>query len=158
MYLPENDFIVGKPFFWECVDGGTIIEIAILLKMRWPILMNGYLKYHRPEGGSLKFIDNVTNKSEEQHRDLIKKLEYYEGNSDVENIVIVTHTVPLEEFALEADGNTETSCQLQSFSKDLVDGRYKKLKTWIFGHTHNQFDKTINNVRFLTNPLTDQRF
>ena len=153
VYLPENDFIVGKTVFlgmcgWWDYDNrnSDSIKNALAYFDEWiPEIASA-------DGGSLKFIDNVTNKSEEQHRDLIKKLEYYEGNSDIENIVIVTHTVPLEEFALEADGNTETSCQLQSFSKDLVDGRYKKLKTWIFGHTHNQFDKTINNVRFLTNP------
>jgi predicted phosphodiesterase len=109
-------------------------------------------KISKSDGGSRKFIENVISKSEQQHLKLIEQLEYYEKQPDIENIVIVTHTVPLKEFALESKGNIETSCQLQTFSKTLVDGRYKKLNMWIFGHTHNQFEKTINGVRFLAHP------
>ena len=82
---------------------------------------------------------------------MYKILSEYERNDDIQEVIIVTHTVPLRQFALESKGNVETSCQLQSGSKDLVDGRFTKLKTWIFGHTHNQFKKNINGINFISN-------
>ena len=109
-------------------------------------------KISNSEVGSRAFIENVIEKSEEQQRQLYRILDYYEEHEEIKNVVIVTHTIPLSQFALGSDGKQETSFQLQSNSRDLVDGRFKKLSKWIFGHTHNQFDKVVNNVHFIAHP------
>jgi hypothetical protein len=64
----------------------------------------------------------------------------------------VTHTTPLAVFSLETDGSINTTYQLQSDSKKLVKGKYPKLKHWIFGHTHTQFEVPTKHVNFLAHP------
>lgn len=153
VYLADKHYKLGKTVFigysgWWDYDNSNEKSISNALDY-----FDGWIKeLSESQENSRKFIKNVTDKSREQHKLFLKHLDYYEGCEDVENVVIVTHTVPLEEFALDSNGTTETSCQLQSFSKELVDGRYKKLSKWIFGHTHNQFDKIINGVNFIAHP------
>ena len=58
----------------------------------------------------------------------------------------------MEQFALCSGGDVSTACQLQTFSKNLVDGRYKKLSKWIFGHTHDHIEKKFAGIHFICNP------
>lgn len=151
VYLPQTHYKLGKTVFigysgWWDYDNKSEESIKNALDY-----FEGWINELGNEN-SRKFIDNVTEKSIEQHNLLIEHLKYYEGCEDVDNVIIVTHTVPLEQFSLDSNGTKETSCQLQSFSRNLVDGRYKKLAKWIFGHTHNQFDRTINGVHFIAHP------
>ena len=153
VYLPQTHYKLGKTIFigfsgWWDYDNKSekSIKNALNYFEGWINELGDSIENSR------KFIDNVIDKSFEQHKLLIEQLSYYEDCEEIDNVVIVTHTVPLEDFALESNGNKETSCQLQSFSKNLVDGRYKKLTKWIFGHTHNQFDKIINGVHFVAHP------
>ena len=153
VYLPKTHYKLGKTVFigysgWWDYDNKNEESISNSLDY-----FDGWIKeLSESQENSRMFIDNVTEKSREQHNLLIEHLNYYEGCEDVDNVIIVTHTVPLEQFALGSGGDISTACQLQTFSKNLVDGRYKKLSKWIFGHTHNQFDKIINGVNFIAHP------
>ena len=153
VYLPRTHYKLGKTVFigyngWWDYDNNNEESINNSLDY-----FDGWIKeLSESQENSRKFIKNVTEKSVEQHKLFLEHLNYYEGCEDVDNVIIVTHTVPLEQFALSSDGNLDTACQLQSFSKNLVNGSYKKLTKWIFGHTHNQFDKVINGVNFIAHP------
>lgn len=153
VYLPKTHYklkdtvFVGFSGWWD-YDKRSENSINEGLKY----FENWIPKISNSEVGSRAFIENVIEKSEEQQRQLYRILDYYEEHEEIKNVVIVTHTIPLSQFALGSDGKQETSFQLQSNSRDLVDGRFKKLSKWIFGHTHNQFDKVVNNVHFIAHP------
>jgi predicted phosphodiesterase len=77
------------------------------------------------------------------------------SNPAVEKIVVVTHVPPLARFcggseymldrALNgAYCNTEMQTVL-----DTDTG--KKIKAWVFGHTHARFDRVVDGVRYVTN-------
>ena len=100
------------------------------------------------------FCFNVLSNYIRQISLLEKQLIKYQTDPNIEQIVIVSHTVPLKKFSLETNGNIKTSSQLQTDAFRLLDGRYSKITTWIFGHTHHQFDEFIDtyNVRFVAQP------
>ena len=153
VYLSDKHYKLGKTVFigysgWWDYDNNKDESINNSLNY-----FDGWIKeLSESQENSRMFIKNVTEKSREQHNLFLEHLNFYESCDDVDNVIIITHTVPLEQFALSSKGNIDTACQLQSFSKNLVDGRYKKLSKWIFGHTHNQFDKVINGVNFIAHP------
>ncbi len=153
VYLPKthyklgNTVIIGFSGWWD-YDNRNDKSISNALKYfdEW------IPEISRADGGSRKFIESVISKSEYHQKQLYNILSDYENDDNIQEVIIVTHTVPLKQFALESKGNVETSCQLQSGSKNLVDGRFTKLGTWIFGHTHNQFKKNVNGISFISNP------
>ena len=100
------------------------------------------------EKESYEFINNVLNRSEEELSKLKKWIELYEKDKEIEQIVIVTHTCPILDFVEKHEIDTVLNTGYDS----IVNGKYKKLTTWIYGHTHVQGDKKINNIRFLCHP------
>lgn len=104
------------------------------------------------KGGSKKFVDLVIKRCEQQHKYLRHFLDKYQKDPKIKKIIVVTHTTPLPEFSLETDGSLSTAYQLQSKSELFVDGSYPKLKYWIFGHTHTQFEVPTHHVKFIAHP------
>ena len=90
-----------------------------------------------------EFSKNVKLRALEEYRLLQDKISYYETSDDINQIIIVSHTVPLPAFS--KDINTE-------FNSWFFNIKSNKLKYWFFGHTHNKFDKTIRGVRYICHP------
>ena len=84
-----------------------------------------------------------------------EQVDNYSTRDDINNIVIVTHTVPIK-TALVPMGHEWYSLNGaygNSMMKDIWnDNSHGKIKTWVFGHTHNKFDVYANDVRFVCNP------
>ena len=151
VYLPKTHYKLGKTIFigycgWWDYDSNNNNSVNNALK---------YFKEWIPElsetTNSLSFINNVMKNSFAQHELIKNYLEIYQNDESIDNIVVVTHTVPLKELALDESGVLETSCQLQSKAKNLI-GKYSKLTKWIFGHTHNNLSLNKDGVHFVTNP------
>jgi predicted phosphodiesterase len=152
VYLPKTHYKLGKTIFigycgWWDYDNNKqeSIESALSYFESW------IKEIAESTGASLSFINNVMKNSYNQHELLKKHLDYYQNDETIEEIVIVTHTVPLKQLALDENGNIETSCQLQSSAESLLE-KYSKLKKWIFGHTHNQMSLVKDGVHFVSNP------
>lgn len=74
-----------------------------------------------------------------------------ENNDNIKDIIIITHTVPKKELAIESDLEIETTFQLQSYASELLKVS-SKVKMWIFGHTLFEFDVNIDGVRYICHP------
>lgn len=86
---------------------------------------------------------------------LLKQLEIHKNK----NITLITHYVPSEKFVLYNNDNVWTSINAFMGSK-----RYQEMaesygvKKVIFGHTHSQFNETINGVDYHCNPIGYKSF
>ena len=153
IYLPKNNYIINKTVFlgfcgWWDYDSAD--ENSLLKAEEY---FNGWMP-HLDINDNKIFCFNVMSNYIRQFALLEKQLIKYQSDSSIEQIVIVSHTVPVKKFALETKGDIKTASQLQTDAFRLLDGKYSKISTWIFGHTHHQFDEFIDtyNVRFVAQP------
>ena len=77
---------------------------------------------------------------------LEKSIKQYENDDSIENIVIVTHTIPLINYCDKGSEDTEYNSKFENILK------FKKISHWIFGHTHSHYETKINNITFICNP------
>lgn len=149
VYLPSNPYQIGKTLvigacgWW---DYNNSDEESINSSME-------YFKKWIPEFGqkeNQKFIDNVTQRSREECQQLQEILEFTNKDDFIENIVIVTHCVPKNEFASK---NHEKTIVNNGFEKLLNNKELsKKISHWIFGHVHHNISNKSNNVKFICHP------
>lgn len=73
----------------------------------------------------------------------------------VNEIVMLTHTAPFNKFMdnLQAQHPAHFSrCGNSMLPKVLDYDSRRKIKTWSFGHVHQEFDQVINGVRYVCHP------
>ncbi len=145
VFLSKNPYVINKKVFigccgwWDyCNEDQEIIKNDLKYFNKW-------IKDFK-EKESLEFIYNVINRSREEYNILIENLEKYTNNDAIEEIIIVTHTIPDLKYS---DVGSEGS-QFNSKFKNVC--KYKKVTNWIFGHTHQKFDEFFNNVKITCNP------
>jgi Icc-related predicted phosphoesterase len=77
-------------------------------------------------------------------------------DSGVSEIVILTHTAPLKQFMdfnLPQTHPAHFSRCGSSFLPNILQlDINKKAHTWCFGHVHQDFDVTIDNIRYVCHP------
>lgn len=99
------------------------------------------------------FINNVIIQAKNEYNYLNDLLKKYTDDENIKNVVIVTHTLPISKYCdtpLDSFNTSSSSTEYNTdFSKLL---QYKKISHWIFGHTHKQYEETINNIKFICNP------
>jgi len=99
------------------------------------------------EEDSRKYCYNCMLQAKSHYNDLKKWVKQYENDETIKNIIVVTHTVPLEIFSNNFDmatyGNSEI-VNLLKFSS--------KISHWVFGHSHKTYDYKYNDVSFISNP------
>ena len=145
-YLPKNDYILGNTVFigacgwWDFNDDDDLTFNS---------QSENYFKEWIPEFREKEtrlFNQNVLERSKLEFEILKNKISLYENNDDIDDIIIVTHTVPLIKYC---NGYTDTdiNMKLSGLCKNSM-----KLKTWIFGHTHSYFDDIYKDIKFICNP------
>jgi Icc-related predicted phosphoesterase len=86
---------------------------------------------------------------------LSRSVERLQTHQDVERIVLITHTVPMlqlvdhdpevaDTYRINCVGNSHI---LRTLAKDTE----RKVSNWVFGHYHNDIDRTFEDVRFSNN-------
>ena len=97
--------------------------------------------------GSVKIYERANKEADE----LEIKIKNWGSNPDIDEIVIVTHTVPRIRFAREID--TDYNSRLGQLNSHWLHyyGR-GKVTRWVFGHNHKNFDEIEDGIRFLSNP------
>jgi Icc-related predicted phosphoesterase len=76
-------------------------------------------------------------------------------DSAVKEIVVLTHTAPLREFIdinIPQHPANWSRCGNSMLSNVLAFDVNNKIKTWCFGHVHQEFDKTIDGIRYICHP------
>ena len=127
-YIPEEDFVIGKTVF---------------------IGFCGWWNYSqgKEKSKSKKFSEkdkeSIIRKAKLQAEKLNKKIKKYQRNKNIDDIVIVTHTIPNSKFARYI--NTDSN----SFFEELELGN--KVKRWVFGHVHTRGIYDFGNIKFLIN-------
>jgi Icc-related predicted phosphoesterase len=84
--------------------------------------------------------------------DIVSKLTV---DTAVSEIVMLTHTAPFNKFndVQQPQHPAHYSRCGNSYLGNVLDFDInKKIKTWCFGHVHQEFDQTINNVRYICHP------
>ena len=136
-YIINNTLFIGSCGWWDYnKENKQNIENAYEYFDNWLT--------HLDKDDSIKFIDNVIEKSKEEFEYLNETLKKYENDNSIENIVLVTHTVPKIEFCTSNNEYKADDFSTQYNSKYDYLFNYKKLTHWIFGHTHHQWDLVDN--------------
>jgi predicted phosphohydrolase len=118
-YLPREEFIIDRTVFigacgwWNYSQGKEEKESKKFSK----------------EGKKI-FEESIINRSKKDAEELNRKIKKYQRNKDIDEIVIVTHTIPLPKFSryIATDYN--------SFFEELKIEDFNKVKRWVFGHVH----------------------
>ena len=139
-YQVGKSVIIGVNGWWDYnnYDEETIKDKSMNYFNNW---------HHVSKSNSKIYCYNCLSFSSEDYKRLSYFVKKYENDETVNNIIIVTHTVPLEIFAdymkMSTDGNTKLINVLNYSSK---------ISHWIFGHSHKTYDYKYNDVRFISNP------
>lgn len=145
IYLTNNTFIKDNVAFLGCCGWWDFMgEYQDNSKN----ILSKLLQYFTLEN-SEKFVTNVLTRAELECKLLHDKLDQLQQNPKIENIVVITHCLPDQKYCDRNLNQTQYNTQLNA----LLKKKYSKLKTWIFGHTHQQID-IINddNINLIAHP------
>ena len=149
VYLPKNPYRINNTMFIGCCGWWDYNnESSESIKKCSNYFGNWITHFSRKE--NLEFIHNVIEKSKEEFNYLNKLLKRYNNDNEIDDIVIVTHTLP---DVIYSDNNSivdNYDCQYNTKFQNLF--KYNKLSKWIFGHTHKQWEGKINGVNIICNP------
>lgn len=86
------------------------------------------------------------------HYDFLEKLKKVLENNEYNKVVVVGHHAPSKQSTHELYKNLPIANG--AYSSDLDDFIFNnpKIKVWIHGHTHHQFDYMIGSTRIVCNP------
>jgi len=99
--------------------------------------------------------------AEEQANYLFDKVSQYNDDETIKNIVITTHTLPIEEALIIKTETSHADIAWNQMSGSFVNTNMKKvwmnnskekIKIWTFGHTHYPKSIVKNNINFEANP------
>lgn len=137
IYLPQQDFvirstvIIGYCGWWD----HSVKEDLDYFKDWIPKLNN--------EKNEKIFCENVKKRAAVEYQLLKNKIDSYDKRTDIDTIIVVTHTVPREEFA--RDVNTDHNSLLGNIKSE-------KIKYWFFGHNHRNFTFHKEGISFISHP------
>lgn len=102
------------------------------------------------------FHSNVHMKSLLDYYYLLEQLNKYQSDIDIDNIVIITHTIPHRRFCKELlpDGSENTNFNelLNTNLENITKDKYSKITHWIFGHVHSNYNDIIDGIHFISHP------
>jgi predicted phosphohydrolase len=145
-YLPQKDFLIGKSVFigtcgwWDYGRSQNPERVEQAINEQ-----KGYIKSLGKKKHS-KLAQNIICQSRKDYQYLIDKLEKYSKIPEIEEVIIVTHTVPKKEFT------RVPATDYNSYLDRIPDQKYK-ITRWIFGHNHQSFEFVDRkNIQYLSNP------
>lgn len=136
-YIYKGNVFIGFCGWWDYFNDEDLMKKDM-----------NYFKNWREDLGpkeGIDFMKNVIEEGNRQIEELKILINRFENDDTIKNIIMVTHTVPLKEFS------RRFHIEVNSKYQDLIQNN-NKLNYWFFGHTHQQFDLVISNIRFISNP------
>lgn len=108
---------------------------------------------HFSKNENKQFIENVIIRSKEEADSIKQKINMYKNDDTISQIVLVTHTIPHEDYTSEKNGDTLVNNYLSELVLNKNNNK-NKINYWIFGHTHDHYENENkqNNIRFICNP------
>ena len=148
IYLPKNDYIVDNTvFIGYCGWWNYRNEDETDIKNN----MNYFKEWipHFTQKEVLQFSNNVILKATEEATLLKEKIKKYESDSNINKIVIVSHSPPHTDKCHTLEIGTEHNTL---FKDILMNKNYYKISHWFSGHLHSNYDGLINNIKLNNNP------
>ena len=149
VYLPSKPYKINKTVFIGCCGWWNYNNKNTQSIENCKKYFDNWIN-HFTVDDNIKFINDVIEKSKQEFEYLNTLLDKYNNDNEIENIIIVTHTVPDIKYTENHSIVDNSACQCNTEFTKLF--KYKKLKKWIFGHTHKQWKETINGIEFICNP------
>lgn len=104
----------------------------------------------------IKFTTTPEELALQQSAGLKKLVEEMQEDETISNIVVVTHSVPIESALIYNNDkvwNMLNGAFANISMKNVINADVKhKIKSWVFGHTHLKWDFEENGIRFICNP------
>jgi len=138
-YLRQKDYIVGKSVFIGTCGWWDYGRYQDPEKVEQTI---GAQKGYNQGMGKMEhkhLAGNTIRQSKKDYQYLIDKLKKYSKNSEINEIIIVTHTVPQLEFSRVPA--TDYNSYLSVLSDQLL--QEYCVSRWVFGHNHQSFQKEV---------------
>ena len=143
VYLPKNDYLIDQNIFigycgwWDYNNSNNEdLENSKKYFNKWIPDFN--------ENENIIFRENVLNRAELEYESIKNKINKYENDNKIKNIILVTHSVGHKSFKVH---NKATD-----FNTMFNNIKSNKLTYWLFGHTHYKIHNKINNTEFICNP------
>jgi len=148
-YLDSGMIIIGGTLF---VGANGWYDFNSYNKVT-PQHQKGLWRSYMNDSRVIRFNEIPEKMAYDQYRyinDIIVKTQY---DPTIDNIVVVTHTIPMNELAVPDYHQWAylNGSYVNSHMRDVMDNAHDKLKVWVYGHTHFHNDKVIDGVRFINN-------
>ena len=105
----------------------------------------------------IKFTSTPEELAIQQSANLKKLVNDMQNDEMIENIIVMTHSVPVEGGLIYQENDKIWNMLNGAFAnismKNVINADTKhKIKSWVFGHTHLKWDFEENGIRFICNP------
>ena len=150
IYLPNNNYIYKNTLFigvcgwWNYNDKNDINKNLNYFDNWIP---------HFTEKDNLNFIDNVIKRCKNETKYIKDTLFKYKDYDNIKNIIIITHTLPINIFSTINDKylnlGTDINSELNILQLQKINN---KISHYIFGHTHQKHNENLNNIKIICNP------
>ena len=149
VYLSKYPYKINKTLFIGCCGWWDYNNQSSTTIEKCTHYFDNWIKHFSPED-NLTFIQNVIKRSEQEFEYLWENLENYQNDPQIDNIVIVTHTLPDIRYCDNHSELDNSSVQYNTQFQKLL--QYSKISKWVFGHTHQEWNDSINQVETICNP------
>lgn len=97
---------------------------------------------------------NIWQTAQEQVDYMAKVISIMQEDDDIDEIVVVTHTVPRPDLFYMDGSLVDYGKMGNSSYQTVIDADYEnKISTWVFGHYHSvHVDVEMNSIRYVSNP------
>ena len=138
-YLKEKDFFFNDTVIIGCCGWWNYDD----MKGNSDNYFKGWIKSLNNKNSENIFMKNVIKHANLDYEHLKNKIEKYNKDDKIKNIIIVTHTVPKKVFARDLFNDCNTKME------NIIS---YKIKYWLFGHNHEEFYKEIDGIKYISNP------
>lgn len=133
-YIINNTVFVGVCGWWNYNVGKEYIDDYF----------KNWIDFNKNE--TQIFHSNVHIKSLIEYYYLVEELNKFQNNINIDNIVIVTHTLPHRRYCKELvpNGKEKSFSDLLNTNFETINKKnYSKITHWIFGHIHNEYNEIV---------------
>ena len=152
VYLPKNPFIINNTVFlgfcgWWDYNNFDEKETETGTKY----FKDWISDFSRKD--NIDFMMNVIQRAGKEIKNLNDLIKKYEDDETINQIIIVTHTVPKKDFCYLGGGNVSVGTQYNTKYKTVLK-KTNKITHWLFGHAHNETNKfdESNKINYISHP------
>lgn len=150
-HYPVKPYLLDKSLFPEYKNIHYLGKDDVVIEKTVFIGVCGWWDWSYSKPDSSVYTQNVLKRSQEEADTLERKIMGWGSNPEIDEIVIVTHTVPRSRFARSVDTDYNSRAGKLN-SHWLHYYGMNKITRWVFGHNHKNFNEVEDGIHFFSNP------